>query len=334
MQLRERFLAHAPEPVHGPAIAKPGAAPTPAQFAAGEDMTDVIAGTPEQVAEQVRRSPGARRQPSAAALSRRVARIHTLDPGAVDAPVLRAGHAGVHRSRAPTRPASSQEDTDDDASRRACRLRPLRDVSLFVRRFGEPGATPLLILHGANYYDSRDWVKIAAELAATVRSSTYDFRGYGLSSWSAGQDYSLDAHLLDIDQFARSPRLESTPSLSAIRAAGHSRCASPTSIAERVAGLALVDFSPGQTPGRSRFEPLRIGPWGAVYESLERRTLQPAAILANSRRTPAVLGWSRSLAGATAVGSTSGEIRRSRTIDQTIVLTGDQRCSRWTSGTP
>lgn len=55
MRLRERFLAHAPEPVHGPAIAKPGSAPTPGQFAAGEDMTDVIAGTPEQVAEQVRR---------------------------------------------------------------------------------------------------------------------------------------------------------------------------------------------------------------------------------------------------------------------------------------
>jgi alkanesulfonate monooxygenase SsuD/methylene tetrahydromethanopterin reductase-like flavin-dependent oxidoreductase (luciferase family) len=55
MLLRERFLAHAPEPVHGPAIAKPGAAPTPAQFAAGGDMTDVIAGTPEQVADDVRR---------------------------------------------------------------------------------------------------------------------------------------------------------------------------------------------------------------------------------------------------------------------------------------
>jgi alkanesulfonate monooxygenase SsuD/methylene tetrahydromethanopterin reductase-like flavin-dependent oxidoreductase (luciferase family) len=55
MQLRARFLAHAPEPVHGPAIAKQGAAPTPAQFAAGEDMRDVIAGTPEQVGEHVRR---------------------------------------------------------------------------------------------------------------------------------------------------------------------------------------------------------------------------------------------------------------------------------------
>jgi alkanesulfonate monooxygenase SsuD/methylene tetrahydromethanopterin reductase-like flavin-dependent oxidoreductase (luciferase family) len=55
MELRERFLAHAPEPVHGPAHVAPGATPTPAQFAAGGDMTDVIAGTPEQVAVQVRR---------------------------------------------------------------------------------------------------------------------------------------------------------------------------------------------------------------------------------------------------------------------------------------
>jgi pimeloyl-ACP methyl ester carboxylesterase len=38
----------------------------------------------------------------------------------------------------------------------------------------------------------------------------------------------------------------------------------------RVAGLMLVDFSPGQTPGRSKLEPLRTGPWGAVYASLEQ----------------------------------------------------------------
>ena len=30
------------------------------------------------------------------------------------------------------------------------------DVSLFYRIFGKPGATPILILHGSNYYDSVD----------------------------------------------------------------------------------------------------------------------------------------------------------------------------------
>ena len=27
------------------------------------------------------------------------------------------------------------------------------DVTLFYRIFGKPGATPVLILHGSNYYD-------------------------------------------------------------------------------------------------------------------------------------------------------------------------------------
>jgi alkanesulfonate monooxygenase SsuD/methylene tetrahydromethanopterin reductase-like flavin-dependent oxidoreductase (luciferase family) len=53
MALRRRFLAHAPEPVHGPAITRKGSGPTPAQFAAGDDMTDVIAGSPERVAARV-----------------------------------------------------------------------------------------------------------------------------------------------------------------------------------------------------------------------------------------------------------------------------------------
>lgn len=143
------------------------------------------------------------------------------------------------------------------------------DVELFYRRFGEPGATPVLILHGANYYDSRDWVNIAAELSSDREVVGYDFRGYGLSSWSAGQDYSLDAHLLDMTN------LLDHLGWRHVSFVGHSRGGSfalrfAHEHPERVAGLALIDFSPGQTPGRSRFEPLRIGPWGAVYESLER----------------------------------------------------------------
>jgi alkanesulfonate monooxygenase SsuD/methylene tetrahydromethanopterin reductase-like flavin-dependent oxidoreductase (luciferase family) len=55
MELRKRFLAHAPQEVHGPAVARPGSAPTPTQFAAGGDMTELVAGDPEQVAERVRR---------------------------------------------------------------------------------------------------------------------------------------------------------------------------------------------------------------------------------------------------------------------------------------
>ncbi|HEX3802391.1 MAG TPA: alpha/beta hydrolase [Solirubrobacteraceae bacterium] len=143
------------------------------------------------------------------------------------------------------------------------------DVNLFYRRFGEPGATPVLILHGANYYDSRDWVQIAGDLGTGREVVTYDLRGYGLSSWSPNQDYSLDAHLLDIHTLLDHLGWEQAVFV------GHSRGGSFTlrfvhGHSQRVAGLVLVDFSPGQTPGRSRFKPMKVGPWGPVYASLEQ----------------------------------------------------------------
>jgi pimeloyl-ACP methyl ester carboxylesterase len=36
------------------------------------------------------------------------------------------------------------------------------DVSIFYRAFGAPGRTPILLLHGSNYYDSYDWIGVAS----------------------------------------------------------------------------------------------------------------------------------------------------------------------------
>jgi pimeloyl-ACP methyl ester carboxylesterase len=73
------------------------------------------------------------------------------------------------------------------------------DVEIFYRRFGAPGSAPILILHGAGYYDSADWIDIAAELAGDEREVVaFDARGYGRSSWSASANYSIDAHLSDL----------------------------------------------------------------------------------------------------------------------------------------
>ena len=143
------------------------------------------------------------------------------------------------------------------------------DVELFYRCFGTPCETPLLILHGANYYDSHDWVHVAAGLASDREVCAFDSRGYGQSSWSPHQDYSPDAHLADIQALLDHLGWERALLI------GHSRGGSLAlrfahTHPRRVAGLVLVDFSPGQTPGRSRLQPPRIGPWGAVYESLEQ----------------------------------------------------------------
>jgi pimeloyl-ACP methyl ester carboxylesterase len=53
------------------------------------------------------------------------------------------------------------------------------DVSLFYRAFGSPGATPIVLLHGSNYYDSYDWIGVASALATDRMVVTPDRRGLG-----------------------------------------------------------------------------------------------------------------------------------------------------------
>jgi pimeloyl-ACP methyl ester carboxylesterase len=72
------------------------------------------------------------------------------------------------------------------------------DVSLFYRAFGTPGATPIVILHGSNYYDSYDWIGVATALAADREVVVPDRRGWGESQWSPSKDYSRDALLDDV----------------------------------------------------------------------------------------------------------------------------------------
>ena len=69
------------------------------------------------------------------------------------------------------------------------------DVRLLCRHFGSGGATPMLIYHGANYYDSADWIWVASALATGREVMVWDTRGFGDSSWSASKNYSLDAQI-------------------------------------------------------------------------------------------------------------------------------------------
>jgi pimeloyl-ACP methyl ester carboxylesterase len=74
------------------------------------------------------------------------------------------------------------------------------DVTLFYRLFGSPNPakTPLIILHGSNYFDSYDWIGVASALASDRQVVAFDHRGFGRSTWSPHQDYSLDALFSDI----------------------------------------------------------------------------------------------------------------------------------------
>lgn len=76
------------------------------------------------------------------------------------------------------------------------------DVALFYRAFGPNssagGKTPIVILHGSNYFDSYDWIGVASGLAHGRQVVVFDHRGFGLSEWSKYKDYSLDALFSDI----------------------------------------------------------------------------------------------------------------------------------------
>jgi len=71
------------------------------------------------------------------------------------------------------------------------------DVSIFYRAFGTRGATPIIVMHGANYFDSYDWIGVAGALAGNREVVAFDRRGWGESTWSPSKDYALDAHVSD-----------------------------------------------------------------------------------------------------------------------------------------
>jgi esterase len=72
------------------------------------------------------------------------------------------------------------------------------DTSIFFRRFGKPGKTPLLVMHGANYFDSFDWIGVCQRLAGDREVVAFDHRGFGESGWSPSKDYSIDAKMADM----------------------------------------------------------------------------------------------------------------------------------------
>ncbi len=75
---------------------------------------------------------------------------------------------------------------------------PSGDVTLHYRKFGRPGATPILIVHGLSYF-SYDWAGVASALATDREVVAQDMRGFGDSTWSPDKDYSLKAFAGDID---------------------------------------------------------------------------------------------------------------------------------------
>ncbi len=116
------------------------------------------------------------------------------------------------------------------------------DVSLFYRVFGSPGGrTPLVILHGSNYYDSYDWIKVATALAADRQVVTPDRRGWGESDWSRSKNYSRDALMGDMLAVIDAMKWSEKPIIAGHSGAGPTVIAFAVDYPDRLSKLILVD---------------------------------------------------------------------------------------------
>ena len=141
------------------------------------------------------------------------------------------------------------------------------DVSIFYRAFGKPGATPIVVMHGANYFDSYDWIGVAGTLASDREVVAFDRRGWGELNWSPSKDYSLDAHVSD------AMAVVTRMGWSRVIFMGHSASgrvviSAAANFPDKAAGLMVLDSPLGGEVGGGGNRPT-IGNPPTIYPSVE-----------------------------------------------------------------
>ena len=118
------------------------------------------------------------------------------------------------------------------------------EVEIFYRLFGEPGATPVAILHGQSFF-SYDWIAPAGALATDRQVVAMDQRGFGESAWAG--DYSVPT--LAADVIALLDHLGWDRAVLAGHSMGGRVCTyAAARNPDRAAGLVLIDWSPELMP--------------------------------------------------------------------------------------
>ena len=150
--------------------------------------------------------------------------------------------------------------------------------------WGRRGLTPIVFLHGGGL-SAHTWDSVCPELRESYHCIALDQRGHGDSEWSPGSDYTLDAHLRDLEGYLDSlgplaPVLvgQSLGAMNAMRyAARH----------PDTPGLVLIDIGrgAGRSQGLDRIVDFSLG--ASTFDSIDE--IVERAVRFNPRRDPDVL---------------------------------------------
>jgi pimeloyl-ACP methyl ester carboxylesterase len=141
------------------------------------------------------------------------------------------------------------------------------DLSIHYRRLGTRGKTPILIVHGLQYF-SWDWLPVAQELGARREVICMDMRGFGESDRSARKDYSVPSMARDIVAVLDHVDWQRVVLL------GHSMGGRSTTYvaakhSARIAGLALIDYTPENAPAGTKRTTEIVGNTPDSFPSVE-----------------------------------------------------------------
>ena len=163
----------------------------------------------------------------------------------------------------------------------------INGLRLLCRQWGQPQATPIVLLHGLRGF-SGTWRALAAALSDRYRLIAIDQRGRGESDWDPQHNYYTDAYLSDLEGVVDHLKLERFVLL------GHSMGGTTSYVyahrhPERLFGLIIEDIAPGSSAigdGARRIVaemqalPASFGSWSEArqYWRKMRPTLSAAAV--------------------------------------------------------
>jgi pimeloyl-ACP methyl ester carboxylesterase len=141
------------------------------------------------------------------------------------------------------------------------------DLSIHYRRLGTRGKAPILMVHGLQYF-SWDWLPVAQELGARREVICMDMRGFGESDRSARKDYSVPSMARDIVAVLDHVDWQRVVLL------GHSMGGRSTTYvaakhSARIAGLALIDYTPENAPAGTKRTTEIVGNTPDSFPSVE-----------------------------------------------------------------